>query len=604
MRKISKLLVLLLALVMVVSLFAGCGEPADKTDPTKKPNANVGNSNASQNTPNDMFPLDEPITFKMAVRGEKDYQELMEKCEWYKYLCEKTNVFIECMVLGSNPAGRLNTLLATGSAPDVVLGPITLTSNDIITMGDQGHIIPLNEYLEDKSLMPNYQRLLEAVPQALAKMTAPDGNIWSLAGIANTPGTSWESPLTVNIDWLKQVPGYEDGKTFPKTVEEFTECLRYFRDHDMNGNGDPTDEIPLLMVSSSHSPADAAANLQGLMNLWGIGTKDGDNDYYVHIDDENQVTLAPTTENYRDCLRWVQKWYDEGLLWENFFASVSAADFSNVNGNTVAKWGFFNGAAWHNNGDLPNRNQPWRDAQTLVDPFDTGYDVHYYINPAQYGNLNNFTIFSTCEEPEILLAWYDQFMSLEGTLAVTRGMSNEWERYEDAEDYRAYFEAYPTWYKDENGNYVYPHLELDYKDMKEFNADLNDKHLEEHPTWSSIFNLNSVFRGVTPNEFLTEYPDHEASETRVLGKWIEDHPEYFDYNVWPRPYATVEEAEELVMLWPSVKRVIADWEVLFIKGEKDLDADWEDFQQDMIDAGSEDMIEYLQAMWDRVQENS
>ena len=600
MRKISKLLALLLALVMVVSLFAGCGEN-ENPDPTKKPNNNVSNNDPS--TPKVEFPLEDPITFKMGVRGEKDYQELMEKCEWYKYLCEKTNVFIECVVLGSDATGRLNTLLATGSAPDVVLGPITLTSNDIITMGDQGHIIPLNEYVEDKTLMPNYQRLLEAVPEALTKMVAPDGNIWSLAGISNTPATSWESPLSVNIDWLKQVPGYEDGKTFPKTVEEFTDVLRYFRDHDMNGNGDPTDEIPFLMVSSSRAPADAAANLQGLMNLWGISTKDGDNDYYVHIDEDDNVTLAPTTENYRDCLRWVQKWYDEGLLWENFFASVSSAEFSNVSGNTVAKWGFFNGANWFNNGPLlPDRTTPWRDAQTLVDPFDTGYDVTYYVNPAQTGNLNNFTVFSTCENPEILLAWYDQFLSLEGTLAVTNGMSNEWERYADAEDYRAYYEAYPTWHKDENGKYVYPSLDLDYKDMKQWDADLYDRLLEEHPTWGQIFNLNAVFKGVTPDEYLTDWSDHEYSETRVLGKWMEDHPEYFDHNTWPRPYATVEEAEELVMLWPSVKRVIGDWEVEFIKGEKSLDDDWEDYQQDLIDAGSEDMIEYLQAMWDRCNE--
>ena len=602
MRKISKLLVMLLALVMVVSLFAGCGEPANN-DPSKKPNNNVG-SNGAANTKVE-FPLEEPITFKMGVRGEKDYQALMEKCEWYKYLCETTNVFIECVVLGSNPGSKLYNLIAAGATPDVVLGPVTLSSNEVINLSDLGEIIPLDEYVADASLMPNYQRLLEAVPEALTKMTAPDGHIWSLAGIAQTPGTAWESPLTVNIDWLKQVPGYEDGETFPKTVQEFTEVLRYFKNHDMNGNGDPTDEIPFLFVASSQSPADNAATLQGLMNLWGIGTKDSVNDYYVHIGDDDVVTIAPTTENYRDCLRWVQQWYKEGLLWENFFLNVSAAEFSNVNGNTVAKWGFFNGAAWHNNGPLPNRNQPWRDAQILVDPFDTGYGVHYYINPAQYGNLNNFTIFSSCEHPEILLAWYDQFLSLEGTLAVTRGMSNEWERYDDAEDYRAYYEAYPTWYKDENGKYVYPHLELDYKDMKEWDADLNDKFLEDHPTWSSIFNLNAVFKGVTPDEYTNgEWPDYEYSETRVLGKWIEDHPEYFDYNVWPRPYATVEEADELTLLWPSVNRTIGDWEVKFIKGMKDLDADWEEYQNALKDAGSEQMIEILQAMWDRVQENS
>ena len=174
MKKLSKLLVLLLSLVMIVSLFAGC-KPAD-TDPSDD-----DGSNPSQNAPSVVFPLEQPVTFKMGVRGEKDYQELMEKCEWYKYLCEKTNVFIECVVLGSDAVGKLNTLITNGTPPDVVLGPITLSSSDVVDLGSQGRLLSLNKYLEDKTLMPNYQRLLEAVPEALKKMTAPDGNIWSLA---------------------------------------------------------------------------------------------------------------------------------------------------------------------------------------------------------------------------------------------------------------------------------------------------------------------------------------------------------------------------------------------------------------------------------------
>ena len=159
MSKISKLLVMLLALVMVVSLFAGC-KPAEQTTPTTNAPASTGTNNqttASTTIENDMFPLEEPITFKMAVRGEKEFQAMMEKCEWYKYLCEKTNVFIECVVLGSDYVGRLNTLIATGSAPDVVLGPITLSSPQVIDLAAQDKLIPLDDYVTDASIVPNYQ---------------------------------------------------------------------------------------------------------------------------------------------------------------------------------------------------------------------------------------------------------------------------------------------------------------------------------------------------------------------------------------------------------------------------------------------------------------
>ncbi|MBQ3147388.1 MAG: hypothetical protein IJB91_06640 [Oscillospiraceae bacterium] len=627
MSKISKLLVMLLALVMVVSLIAGC-KPAtqiqqpnpsqsgnnnqDPTDGDKDP------TNATTTLPeavdefdgdarmiwNDIFPLAEPVTFQMAVRGEKDYQTLMEKCEWYKYMVEKTNVHIECVVLGSDYASKLNTLVSTGAAPDMVLGPITISSAQVVELAERGQIIPLEDYITDPEVMPNYQRMLKAIPIMLNKMTAPDGHIYSVAGRANVAASAWESPLEVNMGWLKQVPGYEDGKTFPKTIDEMTTVLKYFRDHDMNGNGDPTDEIPFLMVSSSTSPTDAAANLQGLMNLWGIGTKDGSNEYYVHIEDDDTVTIAPTTQNYRDCIETVALWYEEGLLWENFFQKVSNADHNKILQSTTPLWGFFNGAAWLPNGPADNGTVPWRDDVTLCIPFDTGYDVHYFVNPAYTGNLNNFTVFNTCEEPEILMAWYDLWMSLESTNNVYRGMPNEYLRWDDADDYKAYYEANPTWYLDENGNAHFPHLtQEDWVDLKKYDAELNDKKTEDHPTWSSIFNQNAVFKAVTDAEMMGGgWPRTEYGEEVVMGKFMEEHPEYFDHKMWPRPYSTADEAEALTEYWPQVFAVIQNYEAMFIRGEMDItnDADWEEYQEELKDAGSEELIETLQSMWDRV----
>lgn len=625
MSKISKLLVMLLALVMVVSLIAGCkpatqiqqpshsqgennndptGTNGEETPPTTLPDAVDEFDGDQRMIWNEMFPLEETVTFQMAVRGEKDYQTLMEKCEWYKYLVEKTNVKIECVVLGSEYASKLNTLVTTGAAPDVVLGPITISSAQVVDLAARGQIIPLEDYITDPEIMPNYQRMIKALPEMLAKMYCPDGHIYSVAGRANTAATAWESPLEVNMGWLKQVPGYEDGKTFPKTVDEMTEVLKYFRDHDMNGNGDPNDEIPFLMVSSSTSPTDAAANLQGLMNLWGIGTKDGSNEYYVHIEDDDTVTIGPTTQNYRDCIETVALWYEEGLLWENFFQKVSNADCGKIVASPTPLWGFWNGAAWYPNGSDPDGEMPWRDDITLCIPFDTGYDVHYFVNPAYSGNLNNFTVFNTCEEPEILMAWYDLFMSLESTNIVYRGLPNEWERYDDADLYKAYYEANPTWYLDENGVAHFPSLDkTKWVDLATYDAALNDKKAEDHPLWSAIFNQNAVFKAVTDAEMLGGgWPVTEHDEDIVLGKFMEEHPEYFDHKMWPRPYSTEEEAETLTEYWPQVFAVIQNYEAMFIRGEMDItnDADWEEYQEELKDAGSEELIEALQSMWDRV----
>lgn len=605
MSKITKLLVLLLALVMVVSLFAGCKPAEDETkntttEPTKGTESGDNQTTASTTIENSMFPLEEPYTFRMAVRGNKNYQELMEKCEWYKYLCEKTNVFIEVVVLGDDYKGTLNTLITANNPPDVVLGPTTLGSNEIVELSAQGKLVALEEYLTDKSIMPNYNKLLEAVPQALGKGVTPDGHIYSVVSTSVSPGTGWESPFCVNIEWLKQVPGYEDGKTFPKDVEAFTEVLRYFKENDMNGNGDKTDEVPLLIVSTSTS-GDTQATMQGMLQMWGLSVKDSTNDYYVHIEDDGTIKLAPQTENFRDAMEWFNIWYEEGLLWDNFFTKVSSSELYSIYYPETDYWGFCNASPWINNGpDADNGTIPWRDAQTLCEPFDTGYEVHYFLNPGVTGTTNCFTMFNSCDKPEVVLAWYDQFLTASGSLTAYSGMPNEWELWDDSADYKAYYEKNPTWYVDEEtGMNKYPSYEQE--DWVSMDAELAEQRKADHPFWAEIFSNNAVFKGLTPDDFINgNWEPGDYSEAVVLGTWIEEHPEYFDHAVWPRPYSTADEAEEISFLWPDVRAVMTKYETGFISGTIELnDANWEAFQEEMEDAGIDDLVEILQAMYDR-----
>lgn len=601
MSKITKLLVMLLALVMVVSLFAGC-TPTEKPPVTTAPNQTEGSNQTGATIPidNEIFPLAKPVTFRVGVRGQKEYQSLIERCEWYKYLCEKTNVFITCVVLGDDYEDTLNALIAAGSAPDVILGPDTLTSSQIVDLGNQGKLLNLENYVTDAKVMPNYQRALQAVPSALSKMTAPDGHIWSLAGFSTANGTAWESPLTVNMDWLKQVPGYTDGKTFPKTVEEFTDVLRYFKNNDMNGNGNPNDEIPFLMVSSSDS-GDGFGTLQGLMNLWGLSTSNNYDEYYVHVQDDGVCSLAPQTQNYRDCLTVVSTWWQEGLIWDRFFDDVSAEEFAAVAGAETASWGFYNGGTWFNNGSEDNGNLAWRDAQTLVVPFSTGYDVRYAQDSAILGNPNTFTIFKNCKSPSVLLAWLDQFFSLTGSLSSTAGMSNEWERWDDAASYMSYYDKNATWYIDTDGTVKYPSTNAGWVDLKTFDATMATKKETNHPVWSNIFNLSAVFQCITPEMYLNgQWPVDSDSEIAVLDKFIQDNPTMFDHKLWPSPYTTENEKGELNFLFDDIKVITEKYEEAFIKGELRLnDNNWAAFQKELELAGMNDLVANLQALWDR-----
>ena len=603
MKKFTNLLVLLLALVMVVSLFAGC-TPTEDPNETQNPTQGEEGIQQSAGSPainNDMFPLKKPVTFRIAVRGQKEYQSLIERCEWYKYLNEKTNVTIKCIVLGDEHIETLETLIATNSTPDAILGPDALSSSDILDYAAKDRLHSLEKWVNDPKIMPNYQKALASVPGALNKMTGADGHIWSLLGLSESAGTAWESPLTVNMDWLKQVPGYTDGKTFPKTIEEFTTVLRYFKEHDMNGNGDANDEIPLLMVSSSDA-GDGQGTLQGLMNLWGLGTTDSSDRYYVTIQDDSVCTTAPQTQNYRDCLTQINAWWQEGLIWDKFFDNVSAEEFAEVAGAETASWGFYNGKTWFNNGSEDNGSLAWRDAQTLVVPFDTGYETNYSLNPSVKGTLNTFTVFKTCKNPDILMAWMDQFFSLAGSRSAESGLPNEWTLWGDAATYKDYYTNNPTWYIDSDGSLKYPSAENDsWVDLNTYDESLAVKQSVNHPLWNDIFELGDIFKCITPQMYLNgQWESDQNSEAYVLGKFMEEHPELFDHYIWPDARTSEGEKSELDFLWASIKPICAKYEKAFITGELRLnDNNWAAFQKELELNGIQDLAANMQIIWTR-----
>ena len=602
MRKFTRLLVFLLALVMVGSLFAGCrnNQTDDPTTPSQDVSGNL-NADGKPSINNDIFPLEKPVTFRIAIRGQKEYQSLIERCEWYTYLCEKTNVSIKCITLGDEYEETLATLLATNSSPDVILGPDTVSYAKILDYAAEGLLYSLEDWVNDPEIMPNYQKALAAVPGALSKMTDANGHIWSLSSLSESAGTAWESPLTVNMDWLKQVPGYADGKTFPKTLAEFTEVLRYFKAHDMNGNGDANDEIPFLLVSSSDA-GDGQGTLQGLMNLWGLDTTDTSDRYYVHVQDDGVCALAPQTQNYRDCLETISTWWQEGLIWNKFFDGVSEEEFAEIAGAETASWGFYNGETWFNNGSEDNGNLAWRDAQTLVVPFDTGYETRYSLSPSLKGNLNTFTVFKVCKKPEILMAWLDQFFSLTGARSAEFGMPNEWMGWTDSADYKEYYDKNPAWSILSDGSVKSPCSEdPNWVSMSVFDEKMAVKKSVNHPIWNDIFNLSSAFDCATPEMYLNgQWDSPKNSEAYVLGTFMGENPTLFDHYIWPNTCTSEAERSELDFLWASIKPICAKYEKAFITGELRLnDANWNSFQKELELAGIADLVANLQFLWDR-----
>ncbi|SDE46246.1 putative aldouronate transport system substrate-binding protein [Paenibacillus sp. UNCCL117] len=119
---------------------------------------------------------------------------------------------------------KLNTMFASGSAPDLILDFDPAIRNDLVT---QKLVMPLDEIIEKHSVY--YKDLIKKHP-ALAKLSAKeDGKNYMVGRI---DGLDINHYVLIRNDWLKKL-----NLQVPKTPEELLAVAKAFADQDPDGNG-------------------------------------------------------------------------------------------------------------------------------------------------------------------------------------------------------------------------------------------------------------------------------------------------------------------------------------------------------------------------------
>ena len=118
---------------------------------------------------------------------------------------------------------KKNAILSSGDVPDVFLGG-AITDADISAYPEL--FLPLNDYVEEQA--PNVMRMFEEKPDTRMLAVFTDGNIYGLPSVKfHRPDST--SMMMINQDWLDAL-----GLETPRTLEEFRDVLRAFRDGDPN----------------------------------------------------------------------------------------------------------------------------------------------------------------------------------------------------------------------------------------------------------------------------------------------------------------------------------------------------------------------------------
>ncbi len=416
-KKVRRITALFMLTFMVVSGLSGCGKTTKTTDNISE--TAQGSSDSKDSALNELgaFPLsNEKQTFSIMIPqlGTEDVTKSYVN-DAYE---DKTNVTIEWNVVPADSWNeKISIVMASGDLPDVIAGMDTynVTPTNELLYANQGLIIPLSGIIDKNSL--NFKKLMSDDPQIRKLISQNDGEIYSLPGIAVCYHCNYSQKMYINSTWLKNL-----NLEMPTTIDEYYNVLKAFKEQDANGNGDPSDEIPLIANANGwHTQLDGF-----LMNAFTYC----DADTHMAVEDGKLIYTA-ATDKYRNGVKFLNKLYNEGLLSPEAFTNNQETNAKiNVSGGDYAVFGSYPTAYQIYSGDT----EIWKQYDILP-PLKGADGAATTPNYELTRNVirGNMVITSAAKNPELIMRWIDYFYSDEGAMFRLGREGIEWRKAETGE---------------------------------------------------------------------------------------------------------------------------------------------------------------------------
>ena len=270
--------------------------------------------------PSETFHLDEPLTITALGIHFNQYPTEFDGCYYLPTVEKYTNVHLQ---VDWRPDSDWNTQIATALAGGVDNLPYLIRPGTygVAALANEGAIVALDDYLD---LIPN---IVAAVgEERFADWKAADGHFYTIPTIVNVPGSQ---STAVRKDWLDKL-----NMDVPTTWEEWKAYWYGVRDNDMNGNGDTTDEIPIVLEMGQNGER----SLHALLNAFGIKAS---SDAQFCVLDDGTYTMVYEHPRYREFITEMQQLYADKIIDQEFATRYQADMYNTMSGNlagTVFTW--------------------------------------------------------------------------------------------------------------------------------------------------------------------------------------------------------------------------------------------------------------------------
>lgn len=390
-------------------------------------------------------------------------------------------------------------------------------------------LLPYEEYL------PNYMAWLKADPAVYVSALTYEGQ---LAEACEFTGRERNVGPMLRGDWLDAL-----GLEIPVTYDDYHDVLTAMKD----AYG------ATLWLNTSGSARDNA-----LCAGYDIFFNQEDSDSVMFVD--GVATYAPATENYREFLRLMNQWWDEGLIYGDFASQSADAnpDSSLIANNKISMWV----------GDSNNLYN-WEALTDEIDITCTPFPVKeegqtYKIFSTSAGAGGGTLISSQCENVELACRWLDYLYTYEGFLLGSYGVEGEGLTF------------------DEDGNPMYSDLVLNNPDMIVVACSV----------------MYSKYGGagiVDEMRFSPSYSDEQLAAIELWNNQLGDG----EYVVSGNLKRTVDETATYAALYTDLSTYAEQCSLQFLTGTLSLDDDWDAYIQQLEELGLEEFLVVCQDPYDR-----
>ena len=424
--KKMKLFSLLLTLIMVLSLAAGCGNtesaaskesatPQEASVSEAAPEENAAPAEASveasmeetsaaeEATLPEIGPYeaneehtDISVLFQYPAFFQGFFPEGWISSEWWTVMGEKTNTTFDLREISNLEwSENVNLLCASGDLPDLVTNMGSVYSGGLTAAIRDEMIIDIAPLVEENA--PRYYRAVTQDDYTLKTCITDDGQMGAMFPILEEPFPVTNG-LWIRQDWLDEL-----GKEIPTTTEELKTVLELFRDN----FGADVGFFQMIRPNTG----EAAFAAEGIWNAFGPTG--------FYLDDQGTIQYAPMQQHYYDYIGYCKELADEGLF--------LTSDMTDQKANNL-----FASGSIGLEGDSPDNIpsylallDPEEAAKAKLVPMRALGEATEYSPIATYvsGDAGgNVSISTNCENPEAVLHALDYLFTDEGAVFSSYGI--------------------------------------------------------------------------------------------------------------------------------------------------------------------------------------